>query len=301
MLRGFTFICICYNQESLILDHLESIKDIVVKYGSGIVNDLIVADDCSQDNTVANAKQWIRENEGLFRNAEVLTSSENMGSVKNILRAVDECKTKEFKILAGDDKYILNDIYKLYDSLGDSIIVTPIIPFGEFEDKYKQLIVSFRRSYRLLLHYNSNNNIGELLRFRNYIFAPGVFINSDYWRSKEIRDLLSDFKYVEDFPMWMLLINEKRIPVVFEPQAFVFYRVNASTTLSPNKDLSIRQGDYDKLKEVFPQVLQSKSKYLHFSFYKHIVLKIILTYSRKYDGFFKTDEITKETYISSIQ
>lgn len=300
MLREFTFICICYNQENLIVEHLNSIKEIVLKYGSEIVNDLIIADDFSKDNTVFNAKKWIEDNKSLFRNAEVLTAASNMGTVNNLLRAVDECKTKEFKILAGDDKYALNDIYKIYASIGDSIVVTPIIPFGTIEDRNNKLIVSFRRNYRLLLHYNSKNNIGELLRFRNYLLAPGVFIKSDYWRSNEIRELLSNYKFIEDYPMWMFLINEKKTPVIFEPQAYVYYRITANTALPPENDISIRKADLDKIKEMFPQRLIDRRKYFKLVYYKYLINRIRFSFSSKYDSFFE-DKRVEQIYFESIK
>ena len=230
-----------------------------------------------------------------------MTSSVNIGTVKNILRAVDECKTKEFKILAGDDKYALNNIYEIYDGIGESIIISPVIPFGIFADKYKQLVLSFKRSYRLLMHYNSKNNIGELIRFRNYLFAPGIFIKSDYWRSKEVRELLENFKYVEDIPMWMLLINQKKIPVVFCPKAYVYYRINVNTTLKGNKDISIRNSDHQKMRAMFPQRLLDKNKYFKFVYYKYFLNKVFYSYSTKYDKYFSDDETFKKIYIDSIK
>ncbi|MBQ5687561.1 MAG: glycosyltransferase, partial [Ruminococcus sp.] len=142
-MKEFSFICISYNQQKEIVEHLESIRQLVERFGGNTENDLIVADDGSADGTAAVAREWIGRNRGLFRRAEVLPETANMGTVRNIYRAIDSCRTENFKILAGDDKYNLCDIYALYDSLGDDIVITPVLPFGNFGSMGKKLIESF--------------------------------------------------------------------------------------------------------------------------------------------------------------
>ena len=296
-MKEFTFICVCYNQEDFITEHLESIKQVIKSFGTDVENDLIIADDCSKDRTYEIAQKWIEDNRELFRSAEVLPKEANMGTVKNIYRAVDNCKTEEFKILAGDDKYNNYDIYSLYDNLKDEIIVTPILPFGNFDGMEKQLIQSFKMTYLTAMAYNDKNKLDKLLIFRNYLFAPGVFTPSSYWRDSEVRELLSNFVYIEDIPMWMKLIYDRKTPVKFEAVPYVSYRVAAKQMLSAEKSIDIREADNKTMLKIYPQRLTDKRKYLRPKYYKHVVEKAIYSKSKRYDDFFNADSAVKKVYI----
>lgn len=299
-MKEFSFICISYNQQKEIVEHLESIRQLVERFGGNTENDLIVADDGSADGTAAVAREWIGRNRGLFRRAEVLPETANMGTVRNIYRAIDSCRTENFKILAGDDKYNLCDIYALYDSLGDDIVITPVLPFGNFGSMGKKLIESFRRSYRLTMAYNKNNNIGELILFRNYLLAPGVFTPSRYWRDSEARELLHRFRYIEDTPLWMKLIYERRTPVRFEPVPYIFYRIDAEQMLSSQRNAGIREQDDEEMRRQYPQRLLDKRKFFRPSFYRFMAVKTFYTFSDRYDGFFKENPEVKRVYYDLI-
>ena len=299
-MKEFTFICVSYNQEKLITEHLDSIKQIVESFGGGIENDLLVADDFSKDNTAEVARKWIEENKSFFRRAEVLPTDANMGTVKNLYRAIDSCDTEEFKILAGDDKYNNYDIYSVYDKIGDEIVVTPVLPFGDLGDDPKKLINSFKMSYRTAMAYNAKNKLGKLLIFRNYLFAPGVFVPSKFWRDGEVRELLSNFTYIEDIPMWMKLIYDRKTPVRFEPVPYVSYRVDAGQMLTATRGADIRQGDNETMLKIYPQRLTDNRKYRSPSYYKHLAEKTIYASSKRYDDFFTADPSVRKVYIDMI-
>ena len=299
-MKEFTFICISYCQADIITEHLDSIKRIVETFGKNVENDLIVADDFSKDGTADVARKWIEKNRGVFRRAEVLPTEANMGTVKNIYRAIDSCKTEHFKILAGDDKYNNKDIYSLYDSMSDEIVVTPVLPFGEFDGMDQELIKSFRRSYRLCMEYNRKNRLGELILFRSYLFAPGVFTPSKYWRDPEVRELLGNFKYIEDAPMWMKLLYDRKTRVRFDGTPYVFYRVAAKQMLGSARGSDIREIDGLVMKKIYPQRMVDKSKYLKPKYYGFLVKKTIISFSKRYDGFFAEDPEVKRIYIDMI-
>lgn len=301
MLTEFTFICICYNQQDVITEHLNSIKALIETYGQGVKNYLILADDHSKDSTVMVSKDWIESHTSLFEKATILSNESNVGTVKNILNAVDACKTKEFKILAGDDKYSLRNIYELYSTLEDEIVVTPVIPFGDFGTKRTEIIRSFKRSYALAMDYCSINRMSELMTIRNYIIAPGAFVPSDYWRDSDVREALSHFKYVEDAPMWTVLINEKGKKLTFNGTPYICYRVAGDMTLTPNKDSDIRAQDRKRLNEVFPYRLSGKRKYLQYAYYRYLVKKTMDTFSKSFDGFFYEDSEVRRIYIDSVE
>lgn len=301
MIKEFTFICICYNQAEMITEHLDSIKEIIINYGSGIKNHLIISDDCSKDSTVDKVNNWIKNNQILFSETLVLTSENNQGTVKNIYKAIDHCKTKEFKILAGDDKYFKSNIYSLYSYISDEIVITPVIPFGNFDDRYKEMIVSFKRSYRLLIDYNKRNNIGELLLCRNFIFAPGAFVSGDCWRDKETRELLSKFKYVEDIPMWIQLIYYKKKKVRFDSNPYIYYRISGNATLNGTKEIDIREQDFEIMRQVFPDRAMTFVRKIRVYYFKYLIKKAKMTIYEGYDDFFKGHNVVENMYIDSIK
>ncbi len=47
---SFSFLVLVYNQESYVIDHLESIKYLVLRYAKNIDVDILINDDCSIDN-----------------------------------------------------------------------------------------------------------------------------------------------------------------------------------------------------------------------------------------------------------
>ena len=70
-MKEFTFAAITYNHSDCIIEHLESLKKLVQKYGRVYLNNLIISDDASKDNTVELAKKWIEQNRSLFNDAKV--------------------------------------------------------------------------------------------------------------------------------------------------------------------------------------------------------------------------------------
>ena len=104
----FTFAVLTYNQEKFILQHLESIKYQIMKFGVDINVNLVVSDDGSKDNTIFLVEKWTNENYELFNDIKILKSTVNQGIVHNYIRLLDNIKTEKFKILAGDDIYFKN-------------------------------------------------------------------------------------------------------------------------------------------------------------------------------------------------
>ena len=62
----FTFLTITYNQENLIIEHLEGIKYQIENHGKNHRFKYILGDDCSTDSTVKLVEEWIKLNSKLF-------------------------------------------------------------------------------------------------------------------------------------------------------------------------------------------------------------------------------------------
>ena len=72
-----------FNAEKYILDLLDSVKKQTYEN-----LELIIADDCSADNTQNIISDWVTENRGRFFQVELLFAKENQGTCKNYNQAM---------------------------------------------------------------------------------------------------------------------------------------------------------------------------------------------------------------------
>ena len=225
----FTFITISFNHESYIIEHLESIKNIIVKYASGIDVSIIISDDGSKDNTINKAKAWLSSNKPLFSDVQILSDGINRGTVQNLLKAINALKTDSFKFLAGDDKYLDNNIFKLFDYPQKSLIITPVMVFGADKIRRQE---QFDKKFCLIDFLHTTERIKQLIQVNNYFPAPGVFINGNELRNKVFQEYLLQFKYIEDYPMWYYLLTQcdYNVEVINEP--FIAYRAGSGISTS---------------------------------------------------------------------
>lgn len=225
-MKEFTFITTTFNHEKYIIEHLESIKKIIQDYGNEIEIDLVLADDCSTDQTCDFAKKWLNMNHTLFRNILVYTNEENIGTVKNLLKAIENVKTRYFKELGGDDKYYGTNIFELFEE--NTFLITPIIPFDFDTFSFDYL----KTSYKLIYSCRTNKKMKKLLSFCCLIPAPGVFLDSDIYRDENLKSFLSQFKLIEDYPTWYYLLNKRKnkLNINVSTQPYICYRIGSGVS-----------------------------------------------------------------------
>ena len=120
-------VVITYNSEDYILECLESVK---AQTYAGI--ELIISDDCSQDNTLKICKEWVDENKIRFVNIEIIEVKKNTGTTENINRACRLANGVWIKPIAGDDLLLPKCIeYNLKFSYGKKIIFSQVEMFNE--------------------------------------------------------------------------------------------------------------------------------------------------------------------------
>jgi len=105
-LRPLVTVCIItYNSSKFIIEALDSVFEQTYQN-----IELIVSDDCSQDNTVELCRQWMATHAQRFVHAEVLTVEKNTGVSANCNRAIRKGTGEYIKLFAGDDKLLPNCI-----------------------------------------------------------------------------------------------------------------------------------------------------------------------------------------------
>lgn len=237
---SFTFVTLTYNHEKYIIEHLESIKSIVLKYGDSIKIDLIISDDASKDKTVSKIKDWIAGND-IFSNVILIENKENLGVVKNLVSAVNRVQTRQFKFLAGDDIYVCRNIFSLYDDIDGKLLITPVLVFGKDKLYVKKIRKNLNDKFSMMLIFSTYNRQRYLLKYDNLIPAPGVFVSGDIIRNPGLQKYILKYKYVDDFPMWFYILNNIPLNVHVLDSPYIHYRVGNGITSN--------SADYDSIRE----------------------------------------------------
>lgn len=284
-MREFTFIVVTYNHEKYLKEHLESIKYIVENFGTNMDIDLVVADDKSKDNTIEVANVWIEQNRELFRDTLIIQRDKNVGTVRNIKSAIDATKTAQFKFLAGDDKYCRENIFEIQKE--GKMVLTPLVPFGQpGSDDIERLKVS----YKLLLNNNSRPGLAKLLEYACVIPAPGVFLDSNYYRMEGLWDFLEQFHLIEDYPTWYFMFHnaDATFDVEVLTKPYIYYRVGSGISTA-NKGSGITQEERNVMTKL--DVKTSKyPKYINVYKYIYHVMRFIASRKKTVDSQ-KIDEI----------
>ncbi len=97
-----TIIVLTYYHEKYISRALNSI----LSQNTGLDYNILVADDCSGDNTIDIVKTYIKNNEGKIYLKE---NTSNKGICRNLYEALLMCKSKYIMITDGDDCWINDD------------------------------------------------------------------------------------------------------------------------------------------------------------------------------------------------
>lgn len=227
-MREFTFAIITYNQRSLIVEQLESIKRQVENYGQEYETDIVLSDDCSKDDTVAVAEKWLNQHRHLFRNVKILVAEKNQGVVENFIKMISNVETEYCKYLAGDDFYFANNVYEA--AYGKSFVLSPTLHlYGRSVNREDQ-----RWLYKEYLFFDKSK-LGRVVRkrleYQTSLETPGVL-----WKKSLVDEglyaALKEYKWIEDVPLWYYLLK-KDIDVEVTGKPIVVYRMDAG--ISQNK------------------------------------------------------------------
>jgi len=89
-----TVICLCYNQEDYVVECLNSVLNQSYPF-----IELIIADDCSTDNSKKTIIKWLEKNPEI----QFISNETNLGNTKSFNKALEFAKGKYIIDLAADD------------------------------------------------------------------------------------------------------------------------------------------------------------------------------------------------------
>jgi len=195
-----------FNSSAFIIEALDSI------FSQTWQNiEIIITDDCSEDNTLEICREWINKNKLRFIDAKILSSNKNTGIAANANRGLNAARGSWIKFIGADDSLKANciednltfiwlnpqvkilfsriEIYKDSFEPQNLIETTPGLPYDQ------NGIMAYGRSayaqYKMLL-------VCDRIHF-----SPSVFIQRETLVS--VGGFDERFKMIEDYPLWLKL------------------------------------------------------------------------------------------------
>lgn len=189
-----SIVVVTYNSGKYVTETLDSIAS--QSYTGEI--QLIVSDDCSQDDTVLICKNWLRDHKDRFPDATIISSTSNTGISGNYNRALKEVNGLWVKYIAGDDILTPDCIREFVAETfrtDDKFIMCSVIPFDSTGDR------ALRMKARFLADYDVSGQEKALSNSPCVIEGPSFFLETATLREMDGFD--ETYPYVEDWPLAM--------------------------------------------------------------------------------------------------
>lgn len=227
--KSYCFIILCYNHEKYIIEHLESIKFQVQKYGKDADISLIITDDASTDDSTYLIDHWLNRNKGLFYDIKKIYNINNIGTCNSVINALLQVSADACKITAGDDIYSYENILNHLELPEQTSML-----FGRalylYEDKLVKNKVATALETITDSIYKNKKPINRFMRL-SYNNAPNLIYRLNYLRNKHVQDFLRKFDVVEDWPLQIKIALEfPNANVELVNKTFVYYRRTSGST-----------------------------------------------------------------------
>jgi len=216
-----SIIIITYNSSKYILETLESARNQTYKN-----IELIIADDCSVDDTISICKKWMGRNLDSFKRISIIESEINTGVAPNCNRGLKKAKGEWIKFIAGDDILLetcISSNIAFTDQYPDSFFFSKL----RFTHENQALKNHFEQGYR---RFNSDEDQLKILLNSNCLPAASSFIKRNSILALGGYD--ERYPMVEDYPLWVKVAKEKN-NIRYLNVETVIYRIHPDT-LSQN-------------------------------------------------------------------
>jgi len=217
-------LVITYNSSKFIAETLDSIGNQTYEK-----LELIVSDDCSDDDTRIIIIDWLNNHAQRFTNTVFIESSSNTGVSANKNRALSQVNGEWIKSIAGDDT-LNTDCIKDFVSFVKANEKVRVVHsrVRVFRDNISEANYIYTAPTNMTRFYSSDVSAHEQYRILlrgNRISAPSIFI------SKEIYDIVGYYDEkmpYEDLP-FSLRVTNSGFKFHFLDKCTVNYRVHSSS------------------------------------------------------------------------
>lgn len=189
-----SIVVVTYNSGKYVTETLDSIAN--QSYTGEI--QLIVSDDCSQDDTVLICKNWLRDHKDRFPDATIILSTSNTGISGNYNRALKEVNGLWVKYIAGDDiltpDCMLEFVAETFRT-DDKFIMCRLQPFDSDGDRAPRMRAEG------IMECDVKGQEKVLSELSYIIEGPSFFLETATLRQLGAFD--EAYPYVEDWPLAM--------------------------------------------------------------------------------------------------
>lgn len=210
------------------LEHLESIAYQINEHGQGYSFQLIVADDASNDQTLALVQHWLYQHASLFADVQIHTQTANLGTCHNYTKVWPYVRGDMCKLTAGDDVYSCENLLAEWRRLNgyDMSSGYPLYLIDGHLTWPAFFNVNMVASNRI---YGSGDHMKRLLGI-SFSHTPSIIFTTQVLCDQVIRDFVRQFAVTEDFPLHVK-IAERFSPISFtqSPLVHIYYRRTAGS------------------------------------------------------------------------
>ncbi|NOJ73712.1 glycosyltransferase family 2 protein [Paenibacillus alvei] len=215
-------LIVTYNHEKYIKEALESI----IMQRHDFSQEIIVADDCSSDNTLEIIEEFAEKHE----NIKILPTTNNLGITKNYKRGFAACSGEYIAVLEGDDYWtsphkISTMVKFLDDNRGCALAFNRFIVAETDSKRFNIQPWPIREKFQLITISDliQDNMIGN--------FSTCVYRNENI---KNIDPSLYDFKVYD----WMFnMVNAQFGLIGYIPEVMSVYRLHPNGTWTQKTEI----------------------------------------------------------------
>lgn len=208
-----SILCITYNQELYIEDTINSF----LNQETAFPFEIVIGEDCSTDSTLAIISRYKEKYPNIIR---LITSTNNVGMMKNFLRTAKACKGDFIAICEGDDIWTAKDKLQLqYDAMIKNSSIDICFTQAEALD----LSTNTKHSYFDFGDKEKIFTLSESVRGGGG-FAP----TCTFFIRRNIIDNLPDWfeKYAPVGDYYLQMLGSLKGGILYLPQKTGMYRIN---------------------------------------------------------------------------
>lgn len=206
-------IVVCYNQAPFVVECLESVRQQTYKN-----IELIIVDDCSDDDSVAVIESWVaaQHTQPLF-----IAHTQNQGICKTLNQALSYASGKYISIIAADDVYLPDKTESqvtLFETLPNKVgvIYSDALQIDASGNPLPQNFIETHRAFEVM---PEGNILGVLLQ-GNFLPAMSTMVRRECYDAVGVYD--EQLTY-EDFDMWLRI--SRHYEFCFSPLILAKYRI----------------------------------------------------------------------------
>lgn len=270
-----SIILLMYNSD--ILQTLLTVKSIVLQNMEKI--ELIIADDGSE-------KKWIKEIVELcekngFYNYKFADSQTNVGTVKNILRALQLVSGAYVKVIGAGDLLFSNRVIStMYNEMIKGKVKCAFSDFRGYTIKRGYIINRYYAgpfNKKPYLKYNIESIKKNMLIYSDYILGATLFFETQYlW--KLLKMMEGKVLYAEDLAQVLTVLDNEKI--LYVPQKGIIYEVGSGISTSKGHSTKMIRDAENFEKEILScyndKIIDNKKRYERKS--KSVAQRVLISF-----------------------